>query len=238
MIYAIGDVHGQCDKLVDLLARLGQEGMKECDTLVFVGDYVDRGPNVRGVIDLLIGLRQSRPNTVFLRGNHEQMMLDARQRFDPSFDSNNSCQNIESARYWFVEGSNETLRSYPASEDKRWFDRIPERHWEFILSTQMEYQEQGYTFVHAGLLPSGTEWEVGEFKADPRLWIRYEFIASQSDFGGQIVVFGHTPTKTGMPLILKNKVAIDTGAGHGGPLSAVGLPVPYLPDQVLVFQSR
>lgn len=236
MIFAIGDIHGQLDKLKWLLYRLEKSGMRPEDTLVFIGDYIDRGPKTSGVLDLLIELKANRPNTVFLRGNHEQMMLDARQRFQPSFDSNNSMNNCELGIHWFGGGGNATVTSYKPDHGKRWFELVPQSHWDFILSTTMEYRSDAYIFVHAGILPSGRIWHFGEFDADPRLWIRDEFITSKSSFDGNTVVFGHTPTRNGQPLIQANKVGIDTGAGYDGPLTAVGLPIPYSPGKVLVIQ--
>jgi len=237
MIYAIGDVHGQYDKLCRLLAKLDDAGIHSDDRIVFMGDYVDRGPDTSRVVETLVRLAAARPNTIFLRGNHEQMMLDARERFDSTFDADNSCGNTESGRYWFVEGGQETLNSYGPPEGRRWFELVPDEHWDFIRATKMEYEEGGYLFVHAGVVPAGRTWFMDGFKADPRLWIRYEFIASESEFDGRIVVFGHTPTRDGLPMIQRNKLAIDTGAGFGAPLTAVLLPQPYEPGKVVVFQA-
>ena len=78
MYYAIGDIHGQCTMLRDMLETLRQRPLNEEDTLVFLGDYIDRGEDSRGCIDILIALKQEHKNVIFLRGNHEQMMLDAR----------------------------------------------------------------------------------------------------------------------------------------------------------------
>ena len=237
MIYAVGDIHGQRDKLRSLLGLLKEEGMSDADLLVFVGDYVDRGPNTAGVIETLLSLKASRPNTVFLRGNHEQMMLDARHRFDAAFDLENDCGNADSGIYWFTEGGQQTLHSYGSPRGRRWFEIICYEHWEFLRATKIEYVETAYHFVHAGLLPPGVKWSMADFVTDPRLWIRYEFIASDHDFDGRTVVFGHTPTRDGKPLVLKNKVAIDTGAGIGGPLTAVGLPEIYDPADIKIIQA-
>ena len=252
MIYAIGDIHGQYDKLRRLLRRLDEAGLCPEDRLVFVGDYVDRGPETARVLDFLCQYKLDRPNTVFLRGNHEQMMLDARERFDPSFNGGNPCHNNESGKFWFVEGGLQTMKSYGTpkrpnwleyltspvkSKVKRWFDIVSAEHWRFLTSTDLEFSQGSYTFVHAGIVPPGKEWKMDNFDADPRLWIRYEFIGSLSDFGGQTVIFGHTPTRDGRPMILPNKVAIDTGAGFGGPLTGVRLPEPYDPAKVEVFQG-
>jgi len=236
MIYAVGDIHGQNEKLRALLVKLTRSGLRPEDTLVFIGDYVDRGPDVAGVLWTLCELKSKRPNTVFLRGNHEQMMLDARQRFEPSFDAGNLCGNTESGVFWFAEGGQQTLESYGPPMGRRWMELVPRVHWDFMLSTLHEHNQGVYRFAHAGVLPSGVEWGNMEFAAEPRLWIRYEFIANESDFNGKTIVFGHTPTRSGQPLILWNKIGIDTGAGFGGPLTAVRLPDLYDPQQVEVFQ--
>jgi serine/threonine protein phosphatase 1 len=237
MIYAVGDIHGQCEKLRALLDMLVEAGLASDDLLVFMGDYIDRGPDSAGVIDTLIKLKKRRPNTVFLRGNHEQMMMDARRRFEPSFNSDNSQGNCESGVFWFVEGGVETMNSYGPPKGRRWMDLVPSSHWAFLRSTQMELKHGAYRFVHAGVLPPGKSWSMPEFDTDPRLWIRYEFIGSDSDFGGKTIVFGHTPTRDGKPLMMWNKVAIDTGAGNGGPLTAVALPQVYNPSAVLYWQA-
>lgn len=78
---------------------------------------------------------------------------------------------------------------------------------------------------------------MGDFDADPRLWIRTLFHVSESDFGGKTIVFGHTPTTDAKPILLWNKIGIDTGAGYGGPITAVGLPDVYDRDQVQIIQA-
>jgi len=237
MIYAVGDIHGQLTKLDGLLKLLDDAGLNHEHRLVFLGDYVDRGPDTAGVLRRLIDLRSTRPNTTFLRGNHEQMMLDARQKFDPSFDCDNPAGNCESGVFWFAEGGTETLQSYGARAGRHWSNLVPDEHWQFLHSTQLEYEEGAYRFVHAGVLPPGKRWNMDGFAADPRLWIRDVFHVSESDFGGKVIVFGHTPTSDGMPLMRWNKIGIDTGAGFGGPLTAVGLPEIYDRRKVQVLQT-
>jgi serine/threonine protein phosphatase 1 len=211
MLYAIGDIHGHYWKLVSLMNQLP---LKPQDRLVFVGDYIDRGPASREVIDFLIELRRERPSTVFLRGNHEQMMLDAkashlaRQRRFPAQDE---------MVLWIGNGGSETLDSYPPR--RPWYERVPEEHWSFIEESRMEHVEDGYRFVHAGYLPDGARWP---YEQDPRLWVREEFIESEIDFDG-LVIFGHTPQRHGRTLVMRNKIGIDTGAAYGGPLTAIGL---------------
>ncbi|MDR3690470.1 MAG: metallophosphoesterase family protein [Fimbriimonas sp.] len=238
MIYAVGDIHGQLEKLRTLLTILRTAGMTDADTLVFLGDYVDRGPDTAGVIGHLIEMRERRPNTVFLRGNHEQMLLDARQRYDCEFDARNPVGNCESGRYWHAEGGVQTLKSYGPRNDRHWTEMIPESHWDFMLDTSLEFEEGVYRFVHAGVVPPGEDWHFGEFDADPRLWIRTLFHVSDSEFDGKTIVFGHTPTADERPILMWNKIGIDTGAGYGGPLTAVGLPDPYDLRFVKIYQAR
>lgn len=224
MIYAVGDIHGHLKKLNKLLPQLP---LKTSDRLVFLGDYIDRGPDSCGVMDELIRLKIERPLTVFLRGNHEQMMLLARRRFDPNWDSDLSQPSFDVGSLWFAEGGAATLRSYAGAlgqQSKRWWHAIPESHWRFVLETEFEFVTEQYHFVHAGLLPSGCTWQADGLQDDPRLWIREPFLSNvQCNFGGKVVVFGHTPQMSGNPYLRDNKVGIDTGAAFGGPLTAIAL---------------
>ena len=230
MIYAIGDIHGELQKLTGLMKKLDSAGLSARDRLIFVGDYVDRGRQSREVIDYLIELKQKRPDTVFLRGNHDQAMLDAREVSDPERSTDLTREDV---RWWFSGGGRETIASY--GNKRPWQVGVPEAHWEFLSTTQMEYVEGRYHFVHAGLLPPGSKWtEPG----DPRLWIREEFIGSMADFG-KVVVFGHTPQDLFFPIVMKNKIGIDTGATYGGPLTALRADVhlPYDPATVKFIHS-
>jgi len=230
VIYAIGDVHGEAGKLRELLSAIRGEGLAPSDRLVFVGDYVDRGSGVPEVLDTLLALREERSNTIFLRGNHDQGMLDARNLFDPTRPSKH---RVEDVGWWFEHGGTDTIDAYKA--DGRWFDRIPEGHWKFLEETEMEFREGGYWFVHAGVLPPGHHWPHPEA---PRLWIREDFLHSNADFGA-VVVFGHTPQRSGDPLVMSNKIGIDTAAAYGGPLTAVRLDPfrPYDPSDLHFLQA-
>ncbi len=222
MIYAIGDIHGEIRKLRSLLDAIEAEAT-DADRYVFLGDYVDRGPDTAGVIELLLQTRDRRPNTIFLRGNHEQMMFESRQFFELA----DSTVDFETAANWFAYGGAETLASYPNSATKSWIDRIPAEHWTFLRGTGLEHRQGPYLFVHAGIAPPGATWTFGE----PRLWIREPFVSSQADLGA-VVVHGHTPSQDFKPRIMRNKIGIDTGATYGGPLTAVKLDPesPYDPD--------
>ncbi len=220
-VFAVGDIHGHYWRLVNLIAQLPMEAD---DVLLFVGDYIDRGPDSSKVLDFLMELRSSRPGTIFLRGNHEEMMLDARK----SFTSHR--RDFERYALWMGNGGAETLDSYPAG--KPWWSRVPDEHWAFLEATSLEYWLGPYAFVHAGFLPPGGKWDYDE---DPRLWVREEFIHSEHDFGAT-VVFGHTPQLSGRPLIQANKIGIDTAAGYGGPLTAIQLSVDN-DDEMKLYQA-
>ncbi len=222
LIYAIGDIHGQVTMLRALLARLRALPLRDEDTLLFLGDYVDRGEDSRGVIETLLELRAERPNVVFLRGNHEQLMLDACDG-PPSepLDREGYVVHSEETTHWLQNGGAETLFSYGVENFLEWRACIPEAHWEFLRATEMEYVSGLYHFVHAGLLPPGRSWEGAAYGLDPRLWIREPFLSFRQPFDGRIAVFGHTPQRSGHPLVQRNKVGIDTGAVFGGPLTAI-----------------
>ncbi len=203
---AIGDVHGERWKLASLLRKLPSDVR-----LVFLGDYVDRGPDVAGTLDLLLTLPA---DPVFLRGNHDQLMLDARDYFDPARESAMSFNQVTN---WFTWGGAETVQSYRG--EGPWYARVPSAHWEFLASTRLEYAEGPFLFVHAGVCPPGLRYEpMLSWHPDPRLWIRDEFIECRDDLGVR-VVFGHTVFRRG-PLVMPNKIGVDTGACFGGPLTA------------------
>ncbi len=230
MYYAIGDIHGQCTMLREMLDTLRQCPLHEEDTLVFLGDYIDRGDDARGIIDMLIALKEQHKNVVFLRGNHEQMMLDARDSPPPERwkDTDNIVASTPT-RMWLAGsgGGVDTLVSYKPDFNNEdlltWWEFIPEAHWQFFRETELEFITERYHFVHAGLIPLGETWEHAGTDIDYRLWIREPFLSSDSEFEGRLVVFGHTPQKSGKPLVERNKIGIDTGAVFGGPLTAAVL---------------
>lgn len=196
-ILAIGDIHGSLDKLRMLMGEI--DWNPEQDTLIFIGDYVDRGPDSAGVIDHLLGLMNWSEKIICLRGNHEQMFLDFLEG-----------RNHQTFLY---NGGQATIESYGGFEAG-----VPEEHYQFLQALPLYYESDNYIFVHAGLRPA-----VPLDQQDDRdlLWIREEFIESEFDFG-KIVVFGHTPLRH--PLVLPNKIGIDTGAVYGGHLTCLELP--------------
>ena len=204
-IYAVGDVHGCLDQLERLLDRVQPD--LERDVLLFVGDYIDRGPESRGVVDYVLRLQQKYPreHIICLKGNHEAMLLEF-------------LQGVKRERFLF-NGGLHTVRDY-------WGDNwdslkellLPPDHEEFYRELRLYYETPEFIFVHGGLKP-GVPLE--EQQEDDLLWIRGEFITSPEDFG-RLVIFGHTPFK--QPLQMPNKIGIDTGAVYGNYLTCLKLP--------------
>lgn len=204
ILYAVGDIHGRADLLRRAFDRIdrdhaecAQEGEK---TEIYLGDYVDRGPNSAAVLDLLIE-RSKVAETVFLRGNHEQVML--------SFLSGGT--TIEE---WASLGGLPTLQSYGLSlrgedlakaETAAWA-AIPHQHKQFLSRTHSYCRFGHYVFVHAGLR-AGVPLEAQ--RESDLFWIREDFLHSPSDFGA-VVVHGHTPVS--QVDFQPNRVNIDTGA--------------------------
>lgn len=191
-LLAVGDIHGQLAKLRELMERVRP---LPGERIVFLGDYIDRGPEAKGVIDFLLDFSRGHPRAIFLRGNHEAMFLDF--------------LDGRAQELYLYNGGLRTLESY--REGKSY--RIPERHWQFLRGLPLCHEEQDFIFVHAGLRPGLSLQE-----QDPRdlLWIRGDFIDSGCSWG-KTVVFGHTPMPS--PLFLEGKIGLDTGAGQGGRLS-------------------
>lgn len=203
-IYAVGDIHGRFDKLLDLLDQI--EIDFESDRLVFLGDYVDRGEQSFEVIEYLVDLKKQHPypETVFLKGNHEDMMekyLAGKDRLT-----------------WLINGGQQTLESYMQHHKDPEAPLIPEPHREFFDTLQLYHESENYIFVHAGLRKN---IPLEKQKSEDLLWIRKKFIDTDYDFG-KVVVFGHTPLQE--PLLRPNKIGIDTGAVYGNKLTCVRLP--------------
>lgn len=212
-IIAIGDIHGMRSKLSLLLNKLPIEWGR--DVLIFLGDYVDRGPEPKDTVSDLIELKKSFPDTTrFLMGNHEYMFLnylhDKGILEDFPYVVDNSIVST-----FIATGGFKTLDSYYSLEGEL---DIPQEHIDFFSSLELYIETEEYIFVHAGLKPYR---EIRDQKIDDLLWIRFEFIDSDYDWGKR-VIFGHTPMDT--PLVKKTKIGIDTGAVYGGLLTALILP--------------
>ncbi len=198
---AIGDIHGCIRALRELLDYVG---LQSDDTVVTLGDYVDRGPDSRAVLDLAIELGESCTH-IPLRGNHEIMMLDARQK--------------ESwLRPWLQYGGDATLRSYSPSPDAAGsFDDIPDSHIEFLENNLLSFYEcDSHFFVHAN-----ADADVPlEEQSDATLYWR-RFGNSVRHCSGKIMVCGHSAQRSGLPLDYGHSICIDTWAHGGGWLSCL-----------------
>ncbi len=204
-IYAIGDIHGCLDHLERLLEEVNPDLHRH--KLVFIGDYIDRGPNSRGVVEYIIRLKQRYPaeNIICLKGNHEAMFLDFLNGIEPEL--------------FLLNGGRSTLREYWGEHWDRSLDLLlPPEHEEFYRELKNYHETPDYIFVHGGLKPGVPLSEQDE---EDLFWIRGEFIASFEDFGRR-VIFGHTPLR--YPLVMPNKIGIDTGCVYGNFLTCIKLP--------------
>jgi serine/threonine protein phosphatase 1 len=200
LTYAIGDIHGSLDKLQRLILRCEQNAAGRPFKYVFLGDYIDRGPQSAGVIACLVDL-QSRLGDRFiaLKGNHEAMALDAVDGTAP-------------LRLWFGQGGAATLESYGNVRPTE----LPSLHLDWLRSLRLSYDDGRRFFVHAGVDP---EKPLVFQDEQHLLWIREPFLSDGRDYG-RLVVHGHTPLMTGTPDFRGNRLNIDTAAVFGGPLSA------------------
>ena len=214
MLYAIGDIHGQREQLEQLLAQLPLESG---DHLVFIGDYVDRGPDPKGVVDLLLDLRQHHDCT-FLIGNHEAMFLSFLGWEGPLYFG---------AEAFLHNGGETTLQTYGYFDGDREF-ALPKEHEEFYASLKLWHIEGEYAFVHAGISRESLQLSDIEYalkRETPKELLWQRGTADLPHSLGITIVYGHTP----MPDLqvrwnLPYSIGIDTGAVYGGALTAIRLP--------------
>ena len=192
MIYTIGDIHGCLDPLRRLMDQIP---LSETDEVVFIGDYVDRGPDSKGVIDYLLTLRG---RYRFLMGNHERMFLDFLLGKDRDL--------------FLYNGGTATLDSYGG------VGNIPAAHLAFFNRLLPYYETDEYLFVHGGIRPG-----IPLQEQDPKdlLWIREEFYAYPGRYP-KTVVFGHTPMRE--VLMDEDRIGIDTACVYGNKLTCLILP--------------
>lgn len=239
----IGDIHGEIERLDRILARAP---WKEADVrLVFLGDYIDRGKHSREVIDRLIQVREARPDTVCLRGNHEMMMMHVLE----------SPVTSDASAWWF-NGGMQTVMNYgvPFTEavDEFLFNRrskvlaglVPQAHRDFLRSLVPYYEDEHAYYIHAGLSPAKDEEaanENGDYhppaqsREEDLLWQRNP--SFWRNYRGKTVVFGHTQTSyIERALGLDDDpsedrvwfgpavIGVDCGSGKGGRLACLELP--------------
>ena len=198
-IFAVGDIHGCHDKLTGLLAKMDWQP-DSGDLLLFLGDYIDRGPHSYAVVETLLELIDQDPtNVITLMGNHEKMFLDFLAG--------------EELPHLFSNGMAATVSDYCRADRELSAD-----HLMFYRNLRLFYETEDYIFVHAGLMPGKA---LEEQSLADLLWIRDPFLDSGYDFG-KTVVFGHTPFK--QPLVAPGRLGLDTGAVYGGQLTCCVLP--------------
>lgn len=203
-LFAIGDVHGCSEALAELIDRLPLDAGS---TVVTLGDYVDRGPDSQGVIDLLLELRE-RVHLVPLRGNHEQLFLDFLDSDDEAV-----------AARFVLNGGGATLRSYAGGIGSTVY--VPRAHIEFLRGLHLSYETDDHFFVHAAVPDRPLAELVAERDAHYMTWARRPFLNSSYRWE-KMVVHGHS--RAADPSILDNRIGLDTGCGFGGRLTAMGFP--------------
>jgi serine/threonine protein phosphatase 1 len=221
LLYAVGDIHGRADLLDDMLRRIDGDRRASAPverlTLVFLGDYVDRGSDSRAVVERLLGGLPKGFETYFLKGNHEAMLLDF-------------LQEPRRLEHWLMNGGEATMRSYGVDTEclwrlgaaaEAWRDAfakcLPEAHLEFLKSLKLSVSFGDYLFVHAGVKPGVP---LAAQREEDLIWIRGAFLNCAEPFG-KIVVHGHTPGKA--PVRRANRIGIDTGACFTNRLTALKL---------------
>jgi serine/threonine protein phosphatase 1 len=222
VVYAIGDVHGRLDLLEDLLVRIREDAEQHpsdsARSLIFLGDYVDRGPESRGVVDAVMSDLLPGFTMVRLMGNHEEAMLSFLDGESDGLD-------------WLSFGGLETLLSYgvplrslPNSGEAvkalqaALIEAVPERHVVFFRRCLLHYTVGDYVFVHAGVRP-GIALEK-QTQTD-LLWIRDDFLRVRAPLPGRVVVHGHTICD--LPQNRGHRINIDTGAFVSGRLTCLVL---------------
>ncbi len=217
MLYAIGDIHGELTKLEQLLEALP---LGAGDRLVFLGDYVDRGPDSAAVVSRLLELRRH-VDCVFLLGNHESMFLDFLGWKGAAYFGGDA---------FLINGGDRTLASYGyfgEHASAKGFD-LPPAHAAFYRELRLFHQEGDYLFVHAGLGPRGLQsgdlaYALRVSRPEDLLWNRTTHDLPHNL--GVTVVYGHTPSRDfGVRWNEPFSIGIDTGATYGGPLTAIRLP--------------
>jgi serine/threonine protein phosphatase 1 len=196
---AIGDTHG-CRAMLDrLLDRCFRFADARPMRLVFLGDYIDRGPDSRGVVERLMELQQQLPDRVVcLRGNHEALLLEALATGD--------------MRLWLYNGADTTLASYRVDD----IAALPREHLDWYAALKTSLDDGLRFFVHAGVDPACA---LDDQTDHDLVWMREPFLSTERDYG-RLIVHGHTPLRGGKPDLRRWRLNIDTAAVYGGRLTA------------------
>jgi serine/threonine protein phosphatase 1 len=205
LTYAIGDIHGSLRKLRGLIVRCREHAGEQPITFVFLGDYIDRGPESAGVVAYLIEMQSSpAERCIALKGNHEDFALGV-------------MEGTTDEDHWLSQGGAQTLLSYGVASARD----LPAEHVEWMRALPLTHDDGRRFFVHAGIDPRRA---LDAQEDHDLLWIREPFLSSRRQFG-RLVVHGHTPLPAGAPDLRDNRLNLDTGAVFGGPLSAAAFSV-------------
>ena len=203
-ILALGDIHG-CLTALDTLLGFVQPAPD--DQIIFLGDYVDRGPDSKGVLNRLIELH-TKGGVICLRGNHEVMMLAATLGRD-------------AFRFWQTFGGIEALESYASPDGTSSLNDVPESHWHFIEHTCRDWHEtETHIFVHANLNP---DVPLSQQSTDVLHWQAIAESRHRPHVSGKTMICGHTQQRDGVPLCLERAICIDTAAYDFGWLTCLNV---------------
>lgn len=217
-IYAVGDIHGRADLLHQLHHLISEDAEKYPNhqhIIIYLGDYIDRGHASKQVIDKLLHPALNNFHSIYLRGNHENMLIE--------FLNDRSLGEL-----WFMNGGLETLKSYNISLSvlnelnyqklkDLLLEKLPPEHVTFFQTLKTHHIEGSYFFCHAGINPNNP---LDNQSDDDLMWIRDPFLRSKKEFG-KIIVHGHTVSQK--PTLLPNQIGVDTGAVFTDHLTCVVL---------------
>ena len=196
---AIGDIHGCSLALATLLEEIRPAAG---DTFIFMGDYIDRGPNSRNVIEQIIELSR-RATVIPLLGNHEVLLLASLEQGEPN-------------PFWLERcGGEETLISYGGE-----LNQFPDEHAQFIRSCRRWHETATHFYIHANYYP---DQPIDSQPENIALWHHLTAFLPQPHYSGKIAVVGHTPQRSGDVLNLGHLICIDTGCYAGGWLTAMNI---------------
>ena len=216
-IFAIGDIHGCAQQLATLLDRIPCD--RKRDTLIFLGDYINRGPDTKAVLDILLELKESCADIHFLKGNHEQELLE--------YTATGHVDSLRTLREMGVEA---TVESYGARvHSLGGLGCFPMEHRKFLQALKFFHLQDDYLFLHADINQELLHCPMTESEDRMRRRVMEAGLLSsrrlaqeQSTGIDTFIVFGHIPFAS--PLVLADRIGIDTGAVYGNMLTAVELP--------------
>jgi serine/threonine protein phosphatase 1 len=210
-LFAIGDIHGFHDLLMKALAAV-EESSHSPNTIVFLGDYIDRGPDSAKVVEtLMVGPKREGDSWICLMGNHEQMMVEAHEG------------GLSERRFWIDNGGDKALAS--------WNNKVPAKVLDWCRNRPIHHETASHYFVHAGIMP-GVPLE--DQSDQVRLWIRDRFLDDESDHGKHIV-HGHTPFDE--PQRLQNRTNLDSGSFFNHQLAIGRFDAPGPATQVFMVHQ-